>query len=293
MNVTVVSDDTAAIVRRVSEDAGVELELDVELPASRTARILRLRSGRQELCLKLRHDDPFDAEALWHERMAAAGLPAPRIYAHGHCGPWNYALYEWLRGRSGHEGGVALGRALGHAVSRMHAESVGGVGTVRSGSWEAAQWGPFIEDNVRRFFKPRLQELADHQLSVFALERSLDALVHRCHAAQVVPRLLHSDLGLDNVIASDGVLVGLIDPGWCIGGDPLLDVSHFLMLGRSPTVREGFEATYAGFDGLDQPRLASYRAYHLIAKLIHRVDQGNRDRAAAYADQLRPLLERS
>ena len=38
-NMTVGSDSAADIVRRVSEDAGVELEIDVERPASRTARI--------------------------------------------------------------------------------------------------------------------------------------------------------------------------------------------------------------------------------------------------------------
>lgn len=95
--------------------------------------------------MKLRHDEPFDAEALWHERMAAAGLPAPRMYVHGHYQSWNEALYDWLHGSSGRDGGAESGRALGKAVGRMHAESVGGVGTVRSGSWEAAQYGPFIE----------------------------------------------------------------------------------------------------------------------------------------------------
>ncbi len=238
----------------------------------------------------MRRDDPFDTEAFWHGLMRSRSLPTARLHVHGRLGPWNYALFDWLQGDGEVADGASLGHAIGQALSRMHDVPVDGVGTVRSGAWESAGWGSFIEDNVQRFFSPRLKELSDERFPVSRVERSLDALVAQCHDIRVAPRLLHGDLGLDNVICSGGTLVGLIDPGWCIGGDPLLDVSYVLTLVSNASILDGFRAGYRGYADLDRPRLASYAAYHHAAKLLHWLDEGARERADAWADRLAHLV---
>lgn len=172
----------------------------------------------------------------------------------------------------------------------MHDVSVDGVGIVVSGGWQSTDWGSLLEDNVRRVFTPRLSRLSGSPVAAAQVTRSLEALVAQCHDACVAPRLLHSDLGLDNVICSDGALVGLVDPGWCIGGDPLLDVSYFLTQTSDASIREGFKAGYRGYADLGQPRLASYAVYHHTAKLLHWLDAGSRERADAAAARLMHLL---
>jgi len=218
--------------------------------------------------------------------MRSRSLPTARLYVHGRFDSRHYALFDWLQGDGEVGDGSPLGYAIGRVLSQMHETRVDGAGVVRSGEWEFAEWGSFIEDNVQRFFRPRLEELCDKQLPASQIERSLKTLVAQCQDARVAPRLLHGDLGLDNVVCNEGALVGLIDPGWCIGGDPLLDVSHFETLVRDASILDGFKAGYRGYADLDRQRLASYAIYHYAAKLLHRLDDGPRDKADAWAARL-------
>ena len=101
--------------------------------------------------------------------------------------------------------------------------------------------------------------------------------------------LLHGDLGLDNMIIDHNRVVALIDAGWFVGGNPLLDLSYLMnsQLGKHDGILGLLEGY--GVAGLDSRHDVSLlRMYHWIGKLIHCSATGQRGK---YERRRRELLE--
>jgi aminoglycoside phosphotransferase (APT) family kinase protein len=200
---------------------------------------------------------------------------------------------DWIDGDALDEvdnDGFSAGQKLGDLLHRLHQIRVSGVGLIRNGAWEASDFGSFIAENVQRFSMLPIQELLEIQDLRSGVLRELSVFVERCRDARIEPRLLHGDIGLDNIIRQGADAIVLIDPGWCIGGDPLLDVSYFLVLTGDPAVSAGFRDGYLGYDALDCERLRSWTIYHHVAKLLCRIESGNREGVEAWKRRLSALL---
>lgn len=215
---------------------------------------------------------------FFYETAREHGLPVPRLLGHGSVDGWSWLLREWCDGDAGVRDARALGCHLGETLGQLHAIPVGGVGTLRAGRWQATNWGRFTADTVDRYFRD----------APGAAREAMARHVKACRAF-VGPRLLHSDVGLDNLVWQGDRVTALIDPGWCIGGDPLLDVSY-VELSRDPEFVDGFRAGYPGYDGLDAARLRDYAVYHHVAKLLHRIEQGDPPRIAEWEARLAAVL---
>jgi len=279
------------IVEQLSTTDGIELALaTASFEHSRTAMLGRFRSAHGELCLKVRRDAAFESESLFYTAVLGSGGPVPKVHAWGAVEQDHYLLMDWLVGDASVADEMELGRAIGAALHGVHEVRVEGVGRVRRGNWEAASWSDFLQNNLNRFFRPRLAELPIPRDLLVALEGRLALLVEQCRGEPLGPRLLHSDLGMDNVVWRGGTLLGFVDPGWCIGGDPLLDVSYFRESAGARLFR-GFAAGYPDYDRLDRSRLDSYAVYHRTAKLMHWIDEGRSDRIERGKARLVEALE--
>lgn len=287
---------TDPVISRIVQDVAREHRLEVAADqirvfTSRTATICKLPAASGHYALKIRASPRFDRDVFFYERLHEHGIAAPRVYAHGVHDGRAFLLYDWIEGGQAATDRHALGSAIGQTLALVHQIEVDGAGDWSAGAWSATRWEDFLAANVETNFIAAIN--ASNESSEFCkrLSDALHALVETCRAAKITARLLHGDVHPDNVIWTPAGQALLIDPGWCLGGDTLLDVSYMLLHRDSEAeLLAGFREGYGGFEHLDQVRLEQYAVYHHAAKLLHFRAVGNELVAEQHRARLLPLL---
>jgi aminoglycoside phosphotransferase (APT) family kinase protein len=252
-----------------------------------------VRLGDRLFALKLYDDGGYFNDQFFFDTLAGSDVPVPCIHARGEAGavvdrPW--LLMDWLAGnqRITDEGGVA--HQLGWLARQIHAIPVSGAGGRRAGGWEFASWHELVEVDSRRD-RGKVDRFGESGENERLLRSVVDEFLRAARLQPADACLLHGDLGLDNTIIQDDRVVGLIDSGWFIGGDPLLDVAYLMI---HPRLGAG-EAKRRFFQGYGAPELEGsrdlqiFRAYHLLGKMIHCHSVGARERYEQRRSQLLAL----
>lgn len=198
-------------------------------------------------------------EAGMLARIAAAGVPAPRVLAHD-----DRVL---VLGECADRGGLT-GPAwadLGRVLTRLHAcrgSQYGwpcdyAFGPVRIANAPMADWPRFWAER-------RLLAEAAHLPA--GLRHRIDRLCSRI--AALLPRhppasLLHGDLWTGNILTDGRRITGLIDPACCFG-DAEADLAMLTLFGRPPP--EFWAARGLPGDGWEQ-RQAVYQLWPVIVHL--------------------------
>jgi aminoglycoside phosphotransferase (APT) family kinase protein len=280
------------VISRIVEHVGREHDLDVAtepIPvlSSRTATICKLPAPTGHYALKIRASTCFARDVFFYDRLHAHGIPSPRLYADGVHEGRPFLLYEWIDGHPTPDP-HALGCAIGRTLARLHQIEVDGAGDWSAGAWSASSWADFIAANIETNFIGVLAASSESSEFRKRLTDALHTLVETCRVASPPMRLLHADVHPDNVIWTPAGQLFLIDPGWCLGGDTLLDISYML-LHPDAELLAGFRMGYGGFAELDQLRLQQYAVYHRAAKFLHFRAVGEH-KAAQHRARILPLL---
>ena len=263
------------ILDQIAQEYHLQLTLDqARFVESRTALVCRIPTPSHVYGLKISAGASFENEMFFYQSLRDHSLPAPRVYTSNQIEGWSYLLIDWIDADTACSNLFDLGQQIGQVLCRVHEIAVPGVGRMQHQVWEGTDWGQFITENVDHFLR-RLPELDATDKMIKLAQAGLTTLVDHCQQAQPEPRLLHSDVAIDNVIWQGDRLMVLLDPGWCIGGDPLLDVSYVLLPTTDQRLVAGFRSGYAYYDQLDQEHLDRYQVYHHVAKLMHCVETGN------------------
>jgi aminoglycoside phosphotransferase (APT) family kinase protein len=260
-----------------------------------TAYRIKLADGRG-LVLKVAPDpampllayehDIMRTEALFY-RSAEGVVPAPSV---AHAGfsrtvvDSDFLLMSELPGANWYTVGVELGEPektrlrgeLGRIVAALHTitgTEFGYPQGKQSSSWRTAFLAMF--DAV----------LADSERFSVSLPRPVEQLRELVwgHAdvldAVDTPVLVHFDLWAGNILLHEGAVSGLVDAERAFWGDPLAEmvsVALFADIEQDPAFLGGYRAAGGSitFDEGTRTRLALYRCYLYLIKLVERAPRG-------------------
>ncbi len=200
---------------------------------SETNVTMRVETADARYVLKISPwPDDLYVSTSFYQRLEATGAPIPGVIAFDDSRtviPYDVQVLAWIDGTDGRDLPPHLhtqaGRLMGRALRQIHSLSTDGVGSPQTaGGWSAASWPAALRQNFRydrqvthALFRP--QEVAAIEEIVLA-----DA---RMEPAQ--PRLIHGDVvsanGLFRIEGGAVRLVGIIDPGSMVGGDPMFDLA--------------------------------------------------------------------
>jgi len=182
----------------------------------------------------------FQNEAVAYHRLAASGVPVPRVVAldYSQCVvPYGYLITTKLPGTPLIDSWPVLSETAqqsvacqaGRYLAVIHGHSFGGFfGALRhspegaSPSPGFATWAAFVEDYFRRY---AAQAVDLHAISPGTVSRIKTVLeTYRPLLDRITQSaLIHSDYQFENILQQDGVVTGVIDFEWAYAGDPSSD----------------------------------------------------------------------
>ncbi len=285
------NDAVQALIRRLERSLSLTYDAagSCERPC-RAGKLFRVRLGDRLFALKLYEEGYFN-DAYLYRALATTPVPVPAIHA---CDdsrdlvgkPW--ILMDWVEGDLQTSDLRAVGQQIGRMLREIHAIPVDGAGARGPNAWEFPDWHTLVEVQAHRD-RVEISRLVDSEPNKAFYLAIVDEFVHFGRLQPNQSFLLHGDLGLDNIIVHNNRVVGLIDAGWFVGGNPLMDVSYLMnsRLGEGDGtigLLEGYGL--AGLDG--HHGVMILRLYHWIGKLIHFNSTGQRE---IYEQRRRKLLE--
>ena len=193
---------------------------------------------------------------------------------------------DWLEGGHQVTDLRGVGQQVGRLMREIHTVAVDGAGARGQNTWEFPDWHTLVEVQVDRD-SMEISRFEDAQAYKAFYLAIVDEFVRLGRLQPNQSFLLHGDLGLDNIIVDNNRVVGLIDAGWLVGGNPLMDVSY--LMNSRLGVGEGMRGLLEGYGitGLDEEHDAMIlRLYQWLGKLIHFSSTGQRERY----EQRRQLL---
>lgn len=190
---------------------------------------------RIDLLNRLSTNGRYAGEALAYDHLRAAALPAPEVVAidlSRQVIPNEYMVMSRLDGAPlvqlwsalSDNQQAAAADTFGRYLARMHRMTFTTCESLKhtASSSGFALWYDYIFARAVRHAKAAQDSgalspmTAQRWMWAFARRRSLFDTV-------TVPRLVHSDLQFENVLAHDGYITGLIDFEWAVSGDPTFE----------------------------------------------------------------------
>jgi aminoglycoside phosphotransferase (APT) family kinase protein len=171
-------------------------------------------------------------------------------------------------------------------MREIHTIAVDGAGARGPNTWEFRDWHTLVEVQAHRD-SVEINRFEDAQASKAFYLAIVDEFVRLARLQPNQSFLLHGDLGLENIVVDNNRVVGLIDAGWRVSGNPLMDVSY--VMNSRLGVGEGMRGLLEGYGvpGLDEHHdVLILRLYQWLGKLIHFSSTGQRERY----EQRRQLL---
>lgn len=254
----------------------------------RAGELFRVRFGDRFFALKL-YDDGYFNDLYLYRALATTTIPIPLIHACDQSRdlvgkPW--VLMDWLEGNQQITDLRAIGQQVGRFMREIHTVAVDGAGARGQNTWEYPDWHTLVDVQAGRD-RAQISRFEDSQANKAFYLAIVDEFARIGRSQPNQPFLLHGDLGPDNIIVDNNQVVGLIDAGWIVGGNPLMDLSYVMnsRLGAG----EGMCGLLDGYgmSGLAQHHdVVILRLYQWIGKLIHFSSTGQRERY----EQRRQLL---
>jgi aminoglycoside phosphotransferase (APT) family kinase protein len=176
--------------------------------------------------------DDLSVSTYYYQRLEATGAPIPRVVAFDDSRtviPYDVQVLAWIDGTDGRDLPPQFqeeaGRLMGRALRQIHGLNTDGVGSpLPAGGWSAASWREALRQNVGYDRRVTHTLFRSHEIAAIEAIVLDDA---RVEPAQ--PRLIHGDIvsanGLYRIEGGAVRLVGLIDPGGMVGGDPMFDLA--------------------------------------------------------------------
>jgi aminoglycoside phosphotransferase (APT) family kinase protein len=261
-----------ALIRRFERSLSLSYEADGSCAQPcRAGELFRVRLGDRLFALKL-YDEGYFNNAYFYQALATRPVPVPAIHACGDSGelvgkPW--ILMDWVEGDQQITDLGAVGKQVGQMLREIHAVPVDGAGGRGANAWEFPDWHTLVEIQAGRD-RAEISRFVDAELNKAFYLAIVDEFVRLGRRQPNQSFLLHGDLGLDNMIIDNNRVVALIDAGWFVGGNPLMDVSYLMnsRLGENDGML-GFCEGYgvAGLDGRHD--VSILRMYHWLGKLMY------------------------
>lgn len=283
------NDAVAALIRRLERT----LSLTYDAAASsawpcRAGELFRLRLGDRYFALKL-YADGYDNDLYLYRALATMPIPVPTIHAFDDSRvlvdkPW--ILMDWVEGDRQISDRRAVGEQLGRILRAIHAIPVDGAGGRGPTTWQFPDWHTLIDVQTRRD-RAAIDQLADSEPNKAFYRAIVNEVVHLGTLQPNQSFLLHGDLGPDNIVVHNNRIVAFIDAGWCIGGNPLMDMSY--LMNSRLSEGEGMAGLLEGYGVADLDRhhdTRVFRLYQWIGKLIHFNATGQQ----AHYEQRRQML---
>jgi fructosamine-3-kinase len=241
----------------------------VRIP-SRTGSVHKLRFGEKTYSLKIYEKGNYYGDLAFSVASQDHGLPVPTVHSYDDSGsvislPW--IVRDWIESEQSDPKPYRLGESIGFCLQKIHAIPVDGAGAFEKNGWQFEKWTEFIASTTQAALKSARSLPEDEPF-----KRTLKTVALEAEKlSSVLPgtSLLHGDLNLENILYDNSEVRGLIDTGWCIGGDPILDIATFLNSSKVTTDHEaGFRKAY-GKKMPDEYLLSVFRMFLLLDKLQH------------------------
>ena len=225
--------------------------------------------GKKKLALKISPRYSLFSEAKFYQKARQAGIPVPKLFAVDTSKkliPYEYHITEWIVGKIPDElNSKDLYRCafeLGRMFVRLHQIKMDGFGLPTSKGWSHKSWLSALKEfSQKEASLKEMKKLFGHGM-VSILGRILRDPKMDIHK----PRLTHSDTGEDQflVIKKNGkwMVEGVLDPGYFISGDPLIDLAGAMITWNKSAYRRGFYDGYISTHSLkkeEQYRLLRLR----------------------------------
>lgn len=279
----------AALIHRLERSLSLTCETtQTSKQPCRAGELFRMRFGDRFFALKL-YDYGYFNDLYLYRALAATKVPVPLIHGYDESPdlvgkPW--ILMDWLEGSHHVTDLRAVGRQVGRLMREIHTVAVDGAGARGQNTWEFPDWHTLVEVQANRDYV-EISRFEDAQAYKGFYLTIVDEFVRLGRLQPNQSFLLHGDLGLDNIIVANNTVAGVIDAGWIVGGNPLMDVSY--VMNSRLAVGEGMRGLLEGLgiSGLDEYHdVKILRLYQWLGKLIHFSSTGQREKY----EQRRQLL---
>lgn len=207
---------------------------EIEVMEGETGVILKVFDGQQKVIIKI---NPYPGDLFtsnyFYQKLENTDIPVPKVLffdGSKKTVPYDFQVLEHLDGvdiksvpkKLHRQAGILVGEVL----RKIHKNTVDGFGwPLPRGGWGAVSWLDALRKN---YFDSSMKKKGE----LFSPEEinQIEQMTFFNEKLEILePRLIHSDVGHGNSLyklTSDGLsLVGFIDPGGVIGGDPMFDVS--------------------------------------------------------------------
>jgi len=190
-------------------------------------KVFFVKTNSKEYVVKFPIKENTLAAQKWaYEKWSKLGVPVPKVVLLGR----NYLIEEKIDGTDLDEAGLSLQAQqkimyeLGKLVRKMHMIKTQRFGPLRSdGTGKYKTWKNFIEINFKK--RMHIAKIRGY-ISAKLIKKILDFYIKRKDILEFDdPRLLHNDLCYDNILVKNGRIVGIIDAGDCISGDPMYEIA--------------------------------------------------------------------
>lgn len=177
----------------------------------------------------------YYGEQMVYERLAAVGVPVPRVLlvdTSKAIVPFNYMVMSRIEGETlavawpnlTRSQQIKIAYAAGQILARMHSVTFEKVGWVRLfPDGKSPTWFEVIEDYFERFAQFALEAALIEPALYERIRGSMEQFRPSLEAIQT-GHLLHSDFHLGNILQKDGIITGIIDFEWALSGDPTYDL---------------------------------------------------------------------
>lgn len=239
----------------------------------------------------------FHGERLAYDRLRAAAIPAPQVLALDDSKtlvPCDYMIMNKIEGRPLIDDWPTLTPAqrrqaateAGRILARMHAITFPRFGRLYGAAQVFDSWTESIMDKFQGDGQEAVKEGSLPAAIYDRMQAVLEA--HRLtFDAVTTPRLVHWDYHFGNLLQQDGLITGVLDFEWALGGDPAYDFDRREQWDEDcPGSREWLYGGYISLRPLDADHETRVMLYQMIWFLDCVVDA----RDPAEADMMRGKL---
>lgn len=229
---------------------GLNMRPDAVTLLDETSRhiLVRISSPLEHVVLRLAPEGELAGEVYFGRAMTAAQLPATRIIEHDLTAtllPCHYTVESYAAGSRASQVQQeyqlrSLARQLGRVLRRMHRIKVAGWGRPAADlrRWPTESWRTVLTDLHAQQGGPPTDALLFSET-----ERAVvTALLQDARLDLDVPCLIHGAVAPASLYCTIGEhpqLEALVEPGPCIGGDPMFDLAQGLDPALPAAWREG------------------------------------------------------
>ena len=209
----------------------------------------------------------LSAEAYANDMWSKLGVPVPKtilLDTSRELVDFDYLIQEQIKGRDMGESKLTLKQKqeimleLGKYVKKMHSVETKKYGYMKAqGVGDSKTWSEFIDKD----FNGNFNEIKKHNLLPKRIQNKIASTYsnHKNILSFKTPKLLHTDLGEDNIIIYKGKLSGIIDMSDINSGDPMYELGVMSNYYFGTNLMDSF---YKGYGKINIRKVLFYAVVH-------------------------------